>query len=301
MSRLPREATVARGERMEWVQRRHHVEDGYVRPSRSSPLRPYDPFVRQAEGDPLHLALVKVDPWDPDSVADLATQWGPLGVLHEFVIEARYVEEQAGWVSPQPTEGTQVIATPTARVTGTSAEFDTTATVLRASVTAEDPAEELPLADWYEAFFPETPDGPYPAFDNPAIWDHMCEPMHLIEQEVELFKATAALMERTPEEIDPEDPLDGLALLQHRLTRISPTPELVEGQWEMNWRFPSLISAAYYMVYKDLAGGRMLRYCEADDCTNPFVARASTRQKWCSSQCAKRMGMRKLRADAKAD
>lgn len=292
---------MARGEHMQWMKRRYHVEDGYLRPSRSSRLRSYDPFEPRADRDPLHLALVMVDAYDADSVAAFASDWGPLGVLHEFLIEARYAEGEPGQVSGDALEGEQVIATPTSRVTGSSTEFDRTATVLRASVAAEDPVEEISLTDYYGAFFPQTPEGPFPAFDNPLIWDQMCEPMDRIEQEVELFKATASLIERPANEIDPEDPFDGLALLQHRLTRISPTPVLVDGGWQMNWRFPSLISAAYYMVYKDLAGGRMLRYCEADDCNEPFIASASTDRKWCSTKCGKRMGMRKIRAAATSD
>lgn len=293
---------MALSERMEWTRRRYHVEDGYVRPSRISPPETYDPFERYAKGEYLHLALMELDSSDADAVAEFATRWGPLGILHEFLIEARYVEVQPGLVSVEPDDtGPHVIASPTGRVTGTSAEFHPTPTVLMARITAEESPREVPLGDYYASFFPNSPDGPFPAFGTSLLWDEMCEPMELIEQEVQLFNVAVSLMELPADQIDPEDPIDGLALLQHRLTRVSPTPRLVEGKWRMHWRFPSLISVAYYMVYKDLAGGRMIRECAAHDCTKNYIANASTDRKWCSPKCANRINMQISRAAENSD
>ncbi len=193
--------------------------------------------------------------------------------------------------------------------------------------------EELPLGDYAQRFFPHPPklsldsekvfqmlrstaqaleDDDFRAVDQieqvkqliasvPRLgskwfWERLCEPVDEFRQAVEELRSVFAGC------TDREDKLAvGLAMqtCTRHIRRVHPIPHFEEGALTWRWSFPSLLAAAYMMLFLDVAvEGRKLRYCEG--CGKSFVADRSDKR-FCGRACQNRSNQRRYRQRAGGD
>lgn len=187
-------------------------------------------------------------------------------------------------------------------------------------ITSEWPGATLrviPLMDYFPAFFPglfqrrEEDDPTFPSIHSPDLWVELCEPLGRFQKEVEKFQATFHLCSlATAGEAD-EDKISQLcrdvsqrlrsvhpALALHQsVSPLSPpgdSGDTVFNRWQLEYRFPSLLSVAYMLLLEDLEAGRFFRYCANERCRNAFLADRRDNI-YCSLACTNAQKQRELR------
>jgi hypothetical protein len=144
----------------------------------------------------------------------------------------------------------------------------------------------------------------YPTMGSPELWEHLCEPLDQFRDAVDQFQLSfrsavhIASEEGYPRSgVSQDDPFweprPGMlrARLHDSLTtelrRVTPElrPGPVLSSWDWGWSCPSLLSAAYVMLFLDVVvRQRKPRHCASVTCGKGFVTDRSDRL-YCSPRC----------------
>jgi len=147
----------------------------------------------------------------------------------------------------------------------------------------------------------------YPRISSPRLWDCLCEPLDLFREAAyelrDLYTLTVRASSPDAHAAPSSQAADYLRQdFAQRLSRVHPLPGWQEQSrsWTMAWSFPSLLSAAYAMLFVDfVVAGRKLRFCANETCGKSFVSDRSDR-KYCSERCQNAAKQREFRRAKKA-
>lgn len=306
--------------RTTWVRRRYYVEDGYIKPipgSREEKYNPFDAYYgaeRAEEGRSLYLELVELDEKDPRAIEEFCSRWGILGLFWQDQGVAEIVRTPFGGEHWLPLDARKdTVAETLGRIRAAlefranfADKFD------RTDLDPEDIkilGKQAAGVDWANTIkWPEGlgwiwSDGWASSDQDEGIrmasFDTLCESVEQFGRAVAWFRSTYVLASRYTARLShPEEIAKLESNLALYVNTVRPNPvfhgDLQHGRWAWEWHFPSLLAAAYMMLFLDLIGGRNLRFCADEACRKPFVADRSDKL-YCSPKCLNRAKQREWR------
>lgn len=274
--------------RSPWVRRRYYIEDGFIKPVPGSTVESYNPLAsRLSGGSPgeaglLHVELAALDAEDPKAVEQFVSAWGLLGL---------YQNRQRATVDHYQALGG---------------------------------AEDGMLPSYCIDYLPGLRSEPEPhrrnrgarlnklqqALQTAALWDYLAEPLPEFQQAAEEFRRAYRLAVGVSEgRLGVEDGNRLKKVLEEHLLRVRPVPAFTTDArgdrrhnpgesrvtgWALDWELPSLLSAAYMLLFLDLTEGRRPRLCANERCGRPFLTDRSDRF-YCSARCSDNQKQREIR------
>jgi hypothetical protein len=286
----------------------------------------------------VHLALANLDPRDDRAVQQFASRWGLLGLAYHRLLLVRFEDPDAppDWrhslqlVSPglpferfAPELFDALFGHRAVR--GFAARWDQNSSI-----------EELPATTHFSAYLPDLPGRPgtvtvtsererlralFAVLLSDRLWDHLSEPLAEVRQAVERFQelyhylvdwssgaSPTYLHQRIERDFavelrqvqqvpvyQPESPRGPESRSTDPAERPSPP-----GRWVSGWSYPSLLSVAYTLLYRELVSGRYARFCANETCRRAFFGNRPDNI-YCTERCRRAQKQRAYRRRASGD
>lgn len=134
-------------------------------------------------------------------------------------------------------------------------------------------------------------------------WDYMCEPLDEFRKAVSEFQTTYRICSEWSTGSRPRYLIWQIdRQFQRHFQQVHPYPfhpqneaiettlldeagdQTTDEPWRIAWAFPTLLSAAYMMLFLEFTGNSRLSYCANNTCSRPMVAQHPSRI-YCSDSC----------------